>query len=228
MRRALAIAALLAGTLAAGPAGAAPVAGGQFRLWSFSNDNRMRDVLAYVAPGPFHVQLEYWDFERGEDQFRPEVGVHLRDARRSSYTVQWRHELHDERFWLGTEQVVGSRWVARAEVSPIVGESETQLVVDAGADVYWGSYSFAGLTVIRDPRAGGLWVVPVRARFANETNDWLQLTVAPASRRSVGWAADAKLRWLRLGVERNSRYDFTTLDNIIFTVGFEVPLPGAR
>jgi hypothetical protein len=29
---------------------------------------------------------------------------------------------------------------------------------------------------------------------------------------------------LRLGIERNNRYDFTHVDNTIFTVGFELPL----
>jgi hypothetical protein len=207
---------------------AAPVAGAQFRYWAFTNQNDLRDAIVYYAPGPFHVQLEEWDLVRGQDQFRPEIGIHLRDHRRSVTTIQWRHERDAERFWLGTEQVLNKHWVGRAEVSPIVGRSSTQTVFDAGADVYWGSYNFAGATVIRDPREGGLWVAPVRVRLANESNDWLQGTIAPASRRTLGWAADAKWRILRLGVERNSRFDFTTLDNTIYTVGVEVPLPAAK
>jgi hypothetical protein len=207
---------------------AAPVVGAQARYWSFSNDNDLRDALVYVAPGPFHVQLEYWDFERGQDQFRPEIGLHLRDRRRSVTTVQWRHERGAERFWLGTEQVVDRHWVARAEVSPIVEGSRTTTVVDAGADVYWGSYDFAGITVIRDPREDGLWVVPARLRLASERNDWVQLALAPASRRTLGWAADLKWKVLRAGVERNSRFDFTRLDNVIFTLGLERPLGPAR
>jgi hypothetical protein len=208
-----------------GLAAAAPVAGAQVRYWSFSNDNDMRDGIVYWAPGPFHVQLEQWDFERGQDQFRPEVGLHLRDRRRSVYTLQWRHERDDERAWIGTEQVLGRRWVARGEVSPLFFRDSTTIVWDLGADVYFGSYGFAGATLVRDPREGGLWVVPVRVRLASERNDWLQLTVAPASRRTVGWAVDAKWGWLRAGVERNSRFDFTTLDNTIFTAGVEVPIP---
>ena len=225
MRRAILMSTLLLATLVAAPAAGAPAAGAQFRYWDFSDGEAMRDVLAYVAPGPFHVQLEYWDFERGEDQFRPEFGLHFRDRRRSSYDVAWRHERYAERFFLETGQVIGSRWVARAAVSPIVTDDETLVVGEVGADVYWHSYSFAGVTVIRDPREDGLWVVPMRARFANESNDWFQVTVAPASRRTIGWAADAKLRFVRLGVERNSRFDFTTRDNVIFTAGIEVPLP---
>lgn len=204
---------------------AAPVVGAQFRYWAFDDHNDLRDHIVYVATGPFHAQLEYWDFVRGQDQFRPELGLHLRDARRSSYTLQWRHERQDERFWAGTEQVVGARFVARAEISPLVFSNDVQVVYDAGADIYWGSYSFGGVTVIRDPRDGGLWAVPVRARFASERNDWLQLTVVPASQRTLGWAADAKLKWLKLGVERNSRFDFTDRDNVIGTVGVEFPLP---
>jgi hypothetical protein len=207
---------------------AAPAAGAQFRYWDFSDGETMRDLLAYYAPGPFHVQLEYWDFENGEDQFRPEVGVHWRDSRRSAYTLQWRHEAGAERFWFETGQVVGQRWVANASVSPIVTDSGTDVVWQAGADVYWGSWSFGSATLIRDPRDGGLWTVPIRARFANEANDWLQLTVAPASQRSIGWAADGKWHVWRVGVERNSRYDFTTRDNIIFTFGIEMPLPKGR
>ena len=102
--------------------------------------------------------------------------MHLRDQRRSVYTLQWRHERDDERAWVGTEQVVGRHWVARAEVSPLVFRDSTTIVWDAGADVYYGSYGFAGATVVRDPRDDGLWVVPVRVRLANERNDWVQVT----------------------------------------------------
>jgi hypothetical protein len=211
--------------LAAASATAAPVAGAQFRYWTFTDDNIMRDELVYVAPGPFHVQLEKWDFARGKDQFRPEVGLHLRDARRSVYTVQWRHERDDERWTLGTEQILAKGWVGRAEVSPLVFSNRTEIVYDAGADYYWGSYHFASATLIRDPREGGLWVLPVRLRLATEANDWLQFTLAPASKLSIAWAADAKWRIVRAGVERNSRFDFTELDNVIFTAGLEVPLP---
>jgi len=66
--------------------------------------------------------------------------------------------------------------------------------------------------------------VPLRVRLANEQDDWVQATFAPASGRTVGWALDLKRRWVRLGVERNNRYDFTDLDNTIYTVGFEIPL----
>jgi hypothetical protein len=180
------------------------------------------------VPGPFHVQLEYWDFvdRQTDDQFRPEIGVHLRDRRRSVYTLQWRHERHQERYWAMTDQVVADHWVARAEVSPIVASDSTVWVWAVGADYYWGSYHFAQATLIHDPRGGDeeLWVVPLRVRLANERNDWVQATLAPASRRTLGWAVDAKLRWLRAGVERNNRYDFTRLDNTIFTLGLELPL----
>jgi hypothetical protein len=203
---------------------ALPVFGAQARYWSFTNGNDMRDVLAYFAPGPYHVQIEHWDFVRGQDQWRPEVGIHLRDRRRSVYTVQWRHERTAERYWLGTVQVLGDRWVGRAEIGPIVQGHTTTTMWDAGADVYWRSYCFAGATLIHDPREGGLWVVPVRVRLATERNDWLQLTLAPASRQTLGWAADVKWKLLRLGLERNSRFDFTTLDNTIATLGIEVPL----
>jgi hypothetical protein len=220
---------LLAGITLAAPASAATPAtvGAQYRYWSFSNHNDLRDVLAYWVPGPFHVQLEYWDFVDPDtpDQFRPEVGIHLRDRRRSVYTAQWRHEHRQERFWLGTDQVLSDHFVGRVEVSPIVATDSTLWVTSLGADYYWRSWNFLSATVIRDPRFDGLWVVPVRVRLANEANDWIQVTVAPASRRSVGWAIDGKKRWLRLGVERNNRYDFTQLDNTIYTVGFELALP---
>ncbi len=212
---------------AAAPAaeGPRPYAGAQFRYWSFSNANDLRDVLVYWVPGPIHVQLEAWDFVRGPDQFRPEIGLHLRDARRSVYTVQWRHELDQERFWAGTEQVLSRHFVGRAEASPIVATDRTDWVFDGGLDFYWADYSFASANLIRDPRAGGLWVVPLRLRLADARNDWVQGTLAPASRRTLGWALDAKLRWLRLGVERNNRYDFTSLDNVVWTIGVEGPLP---
>ncbi len=225
---ALALAATaLGGAAAAGaPAGSQPYAGAQFRYWAFSNANDLRDILAYWVPGPFHVQLEVWDFVRGDDQYRPEIGLHLRDARRSVYTLQWRHEQAAERCWLGTDQVLSRHLVGRAEASPIVAhQGRTDWVYAGGLDCYWADYDFVTATVIRDPRGGGLWVVPVRLRLADGRNDWIQATVAPASRRTVGWALDAKLRWLRLGVERNNRYDFTSLENVVWTAGVEGPFP---
>ncbi len=222
------VAALAAAALGAAAAHAAPVAGAQFRYWTFTDDNTMRDLIAYVAPGPFHVQLEWWDFEHGRDQFRPEVGLHLRDARRSVYTFQWRHERDDERLWIGTEQVLAHGWVGRAELSPLVFADRTDLVWDAGADWYWGSYNFASGTILHDPREGGLWVALTRVRLATEANDWMQFTLAPASRRTLGWAVDAKYGVVRLGVERNSRFDFTNVDNVIYTGGLEFPLPAAK
>jgi hypothetical protein len=210
----------------AAPALAAPqpYVGAQFRYWSFSHHNDLRDAIVYWVPGPFHIQLETWDFQHGTDQFRPEVGLHLRDARRSVYTIQWRHEHEQERYWAGTDQVLSAHVVGRAEISPIVARDSTSWVYSAGLDYYWGSYNFAQATMIRDPREGGLWVTPLRARFATEDNDWIQVTVAPASRRTIGWAVDVKQRWLKLGLERNSRYDFTSTDNTIYTVGVEFPL----
>jgi len=221
----LTVSALLPATAAATPPS---YAGGQYRYWAFSNQNDLRDVLAYWVPGPFHLQLEYWDFvdKETEDQFRPEIGIHLRDRRRSVYTLQWRSERDQERFWLGTDQVLSDHVVGRLEVSPIVARDSTEWVWSVGADYYRGSWSFLSATVIRDPRGEDdeLWVFPLRLRLANEQNDWVQATFAPATKRTVGWALDAKKRWLRLGVERNNRYDFTDLDNTIYTVGFEVAL----
>jgi hypothetical protein len=209
------------------------VAGAQFRYWTFSNDNTMYDWLAYWAPGPFDVKLEYWDFDHGADQFRPGAGVHFRDKRRAVYTVAWEHQYLQERFWLTTEQPLTKQLVGRFELSPIVTNDpiaeannggSVAWVVSAGTDYYWGSYNFAQATILRDPRQGGLWVFPMRARLANERNDWIQLGIAPASQRTVGWSFDIKRGWFRAGVERNNRYDFTTVDNIIFTVGAESPV----
>ncbi len=228
MRRPIALW-VLAALLAAAPAGAGPSArlGGQYRYWTVSDGNDLRAVLGYWSTRWFHVQLEHWDFiDPGtDDQFRPEAGLHLRDRRQGVYTLQWRHERRQERFWVGTDQVLGEHLVGRLEASPIVARDSTLWVVRAGADWYWKSWNFLSLDLIRDPRLDGLWVVPMRVRLANEANDWVQLTVAPASRRTLGWAVDVKRRWVRLGVERNNRYDFTRLDNTIVTAGFELDLP---
>ena len=232
MKRSLAVliaAALAAATPAASAAdsGGAGRLGAQYRYWDVSNDNDLRDVLVYWLAQQFHVQLEHWNFVDPDtyDQLRPEVGIHLRDRRKSVYTIQWRHERRQERFWLGTGQILSQHVVGRVEVSPIVATDTTLWVASVGADLYWKSWSFASLDLIRDPRLEGLWVVPMRVRLANEANDWVQLTFAPASRQTVGWAVDVKKRWVRLGVERNDRFDFTQLDNTIFTVGLEVELP---
>ena len=223
-----ALVALLATGLAT-PGSAAPPArfGAEFRYWSFDDGNDNRNPIVYWVQNPFHVQLEWWDYVRGRDQFRPELGLHLRDQRRSSYDLQWRHEFETERFTVGTGQVLSDRVVGKASIATLVHPDSTDFVYSAGLDVYWASYSFAGVDVIRDPRGDDLWVVPVRVRVANESNDWVQFTVAPASHRTLGWASDVKFRWLRLGVEQNNRFDFTTRDNIIFTAGVELEL-GAR
>ena len=217
--------AFLARTIDSAPAAAAPqpYVGAQFRDWVFSNHNDLRDGIVYWVPGPFHVQLEYWDFldPHSQDQFRPEVGVHLRDSRRSIYTAQWRHEFMAERLTFGTEQILAAHWVGRAEVSPIIATHLTQTVVSGGLDYYWQSYNFASATLIHDPRGNDLWVAPLRVRLANESNDWAQATLVPTTKRTLGWSFDVNLRGVRLGVERNSRYDFTNLDNTIYTVGYE-------
>ena len=220
---------LVLGLLLASPASAAMSGrlGGQYRYWNVSDGNDLRDVLAYWSARSWHVQLEHWNFVNHDtdDQFRPEVGLHLHDRRNGVYTIQWRHERHQERYWIGTDQVLTNHLVGRVLVSPIVADDGTLWVTSLGADYYWKSWNFASVDVIRDPRLDGLWVVPMRVRLANEANDWLQVTVAPASHETLGWAVDVKKRWVRLGVERNNRYDFTTVDNIIFTGGFEVALP---
>jgi hypothetical protein len=220
---------LLAAWLASGPPAAAAATparvGALFRYWSISDHNDNRDYLAYWAQGPFHALLEVWDFEQGPDQFRPEVGVHLRDFRRSSYSIEWRHEHNDERVTFLTEQVLSGHWVGRASVAPIFSRDSTSVVWSVGTDCYWGSYNFASLDVIRDPRGNALWAVPIRVRLADERNDWVQGSIVPQSKRTNGWALDAKVRWLRIGFERNSRYDYTTLDNAIVTVGVEFELP---
>ncbi|TFG89028.1 MAG: hypothetical protein E4H17_01375, partial [Gemmatimonadales bacterium] len=128
----------LSGAAAAGaPAGPQPYARAQFRYWAFNDANDLRDLLAYWVPGPFHVQLEVWDFVRGDDQFRPEIGLHLRDARRSGYTLQWRHERDAERYWLSTDQVLSRHFVGRAGVSPIVTHAgRTDWVYEGGLDYY--------------------------------------------------------------------------------------------
>jgi hypothetical protein len=200
-----------------------PYVGGQFRYWVFSNGNDLRDVIAYWVPGPFHVQLEYWDFKdpAAKDQFRPEVGIHLRDRRQSVYTAQWRHEGEDERLTFGTDQILANGWVARAEVSPIIGPNETQTVVSAGVDYYFGSYNFASASAVRDPRGANLWTIPLRLRGANESNDWVQLTIAPTTQLSLGWSFEARVKGVRFGIEKNSRYDFTNTDNLVFSLGYD-------
>ncbi|HEY6867343.1 MAG TPA: hypothetical protein VI792_08805, partial [Candidatus Eisenbacteria bacterium] len=215
------------------------VLGGQYRYWFFSDGTDLRNPIIYWAPGWFHVQLEYWDFLKTDsnDHARPEIGLHLRDYRRSVYTLQWQHQLHQERWWIATEQVLSHGFVGRVSFSAITTNDAAVdsanggspvWVNEIGADYYFGSYNFASLTVVRDPRQGGLWIVPMRVRLANEKNDWVQATYSPASERTAGWALDGKLAWFRAGIERNSRYDFTNVDNLIVTVGFEVSLDRPR
>lgn len=197
--------------------------GAQYRYWSFDDGNDLRNPIVYAAAGAFDARVERWLPLRGEDQTRLEAGVVVKDDRRSAYLARWRHEPSQERFWLGTEQVVGRRTVARATCGSLVphGGGDLALVWEAGADVYWGDYSFAGATAVRDPREGGLWAWPLRLRLASARNDWLQLTAVPADRRSFGWSVDGKWHALRAGIERNSRFDYTTRDNLIFTIGVE-------
>jgi hypothetical protein len=207
--------------------------GGQYRYWAFNDHNDLRDVLAYWMQGYFHVQLEYWDFvnEDSDDRWRPEIGFHIHDHRRSVYNIGWRGEStkdqRQNRYWIGTDQVLDDHLVGRVEVSPIASSHSTLTVFSVGADYYWGSYNFASATLTHDPRGENgheLWTLPLRLRLANEQDDWVQGTVAPASRSTWGWSIDIKKNRIRAGVERNNRYDFTTQDNIIYSIGFEQPL----
>ncbi len=227
---ALAVSCALAPSAAAErPKWPAPVVGAQFRYWVFDDHNDLRDPIVYYINGPIAVQLEYWDWlaPQSEDHWRPELHYRAKDSRRSSYDLGWRGEFHRSRFMFSTEQILTDHLVGRAELDPIVWSDSAQVVAMAGADYYWGSYDFASAGVVRDPRSGGLWSFPLRVRLANESNDWLQFTLVPTTDRAIGWAADAKLRFVRVGVERNSRYDFTDRDNVIFTLGFETPLARA-
>lgn len=220
----LVLAIVAAGALGARAAGAREFTlGAQYRYWSFADGNDLRDPVLYAKSGAFDVQAERWLPLRGADQTRIEAGAFVKDARRSAYSLRWRHEAAQERLWFGTEQVVGARTVLRATTGPLLPHDggDVKFVWEAGADVYWGSYSFAGATAVRDPRDGGLWSWPLRVRFATERNDWLQCTAVPADRRTFGWAVDAKWRVLRVGIERNDRFDFTARDNVIFTLGLE-------
>ena len=44
----------------------------------------------------------------------------VRDRRRSSYSIQWRHERQLERYTLGSEQVLDDHWVGKAYVSTLL------------------------------------------------------------------------------------------------------------
>jgi len=207
------------------PAAAVPPQrlGGAYRYWRAEGDTDLRDYIVWWSRRWFHLQYEYWDFvaDDSHDHARPEIGIHIPDRRNSVYTIQWRQEYRRDRWTFGTEQVLADHWVGRAEVSPIVWPDSTQTVVSAGADYYWGSYNFASATLVHDPREDHLWIVPMRVRLANEEDDWIQLTLSAASKHSLGWAVDLKVTGFRMGVERNSRYDFTSVDNVILTVGYE-------
>ena len=120
--------------------------GAQFRYWAFKDGNDNRNPLIYYSPGPYHIQLEVWDYVRGKDQFRPEVGVHLHDKRRSVYTLQWRHEDQIERLTFGTEQLLAHGFVAKASVSPLIGADTTVVVYQAGLHYYFQSHSRTSTT----------------------------------------------------------------------------------
>src|SRR5262249_32841011 len=154
------------------------------------------------------------------------------DRRGSVYTVAGRAEMHlpapdfsHYRFWVGTDQLLLDHVVGRVQVDMITSPSFHPEYVEAlGADYYWGSWNFFSAAAIYDDREGGLWTFPCRTRLANEDNDWVQFTIVPAVKQTWGWAVDVKKGWVRAGIERNDRYDFTDRNNIIFTVGFEAPL----
>lgn len=209
-----------------------PYHGGQFRYWLFNDKNDLRDYLYYVVPGRWHGQIEYWDFVSGDDQLRPELGLHLPDRRGSVYTLAGRAEMHlpaphfsQYRFWLGTDQLLSDHVVGRVQVDVITSPHfHPEYVETVGGDYYWGSWNFFSASAIHDPRESGLWTFPCRLRVANEDNDWIQFTLAPAVHQTWGWAVDLKKGWVRAGIERNDRYDFTNRNNVIFTLGFEKPL----
>ncbi|NOT34971.1 MAG: hypothetical protein HOP12_12480, partial [Candidatus Eisenbacteria bacterium] len=77
--------------------------GASFRYWDLEGGNDLRDPILWWRGGPLFAQLEYWDFEDPDarDHLRPELRLIVRDSRRSSYHVGWRHEDHRERLFLG-------------------------------------------------------------------------------------------------------------------------------
>lgn len=195
------------------------------RYWAFADRNDLRAPYAHWVGERLHVGLEAWQPVSGGDlRVRPEAGVMWRDVEsHTAYHLDWRHEQPFERFTLGAERVLGRGWVAKAEVATLANADSSQFVYRGGFDRYWGSYHFWSAEVVRDPRDGGLWAFPVRVRLATESNDWVQATVVKASQRTTGWALDARWRLLRVGVERNNRFDFTNRDNVIWSAGLEFP-----
>ena len=184
----------------------AELVGGQARYWVFSDHNDLRDVLAYWVPGPFHVQLEYWDFLDGnsDDQFRPEIELHLHDRRR---------RLHDP---LPARTAPGARLdqhrpdphnhlVGRVMVSPITADDGTLVVNSLSADFYWKEWNFASLDVIRDP-ATGRPLGGADARAARQRGERL----GAGHRRAAGMAGRSTSNaWVRLGSgAAYNRYDF--------------------
>ena len=207
----------------------APRVGAQFRFWDFDGPNDNRDYIFYVVPGQWHAQVELWDYRLGKDQVRPELGGYLKDKRGSSYSALVRLE-GDQRVNFETEtgQVLAGGFVARGLVRVIDDfHGPTSVLWGGGLDRYYGDYSFASASAYRDPRFGGRWTWTLMNRLASE-HAYLQVGLTPAEARPPGYFAMAKYHWLVAGYEKNSRYDFSNLDNRIYTLGLELPLPSAR
>jgi len=206
-----------------------PRVGAQFRYWNFDGPNDLRDYIVYVVPGQWHAQVEVWASKLGQDQFRPELGGYVKDHRGSSYSALVRLEGGKRmNLELETGQVLAGGFVARGLVRVIDDfHGPTSVLWGGGLDRYYGGYSFASVSAYRDPRFGGRWTWTIMNRLAND-HAYLQLGITPAEGRPPGYFAVAKYHWLVAGYEKNSRYDFSNLDNRIYTLGFELPLPDAR
>jgi len=220
---------MLAVTIALPPVVQAdPTASGMIRHWAFGDGHDIDETALVLVGRPLHGEFEYRRMRDGADQVRGGCGAHARDGRGSTYTLAWRDEHVYRSLRVGTEQVVRGPWVARADVSPIFADGEPQWSAGIGLDRYTGSYGLVSVSVTRDPRERGLWVMPMRWRLADERNDWVQLGFTPSFEGASGWSAVAKWRWLKTAVEANHRYDFTAVDNVIYTAGVDVPLQPPR
>lgn len=215
----LTLLALSAATLAGEYPGTAIV---QLEILDDENGESLYDPSLYISVGQVHAQFWAGDFTEGY-----EIGGYLKDSRRSAYSVAYRYRKDlDSVVHVETEQVVKNGYVAVGSVRfihsipELPGEQDT-VQFGAGFDKYHGDYDFFSFRLFRDPRDDHHLTAVISHRFSKDAKRWVTLGLVPRSDDEVGAFVQSRWNWLRAGVGRYNRFDFTDVDRTIWNLGLQ-------
>lgn len=225
--RAFAVAAAVGFGLGALPTRAVAETGRIILQWDHladSNDRTFEDYSALVSYKQSHFQLWQGEFTKGG-----EIGGFVRDRRKSTYAGMYRYRQgFDHVVQFDTEQVLKKGFVLAGMVRGIHAipdnppDDRDLIQVGTGFDWYHGDYNFLSFRAIDDPRAAGRWSFIASHRFQRTPANFVQPGVIVRTDRSTGWFLQGKIHWLRWGVGKYDRFDFTDVDRTIYSAAVEL------